>query len=143
MRSPLCSSWLWTGWPFSWLMIVMTATTDAVNWAPWREVEQGARPEGAELNQQPLDVAATTFDARVYLATRWENPNVALVGHYVAVNFSADAQNWSRWRVPDETLPFAPTGATALSAAGNHLYVLARTADDPASGGFAQSIWAY
>ena len=58
------------------------------------------------------------------------------------MNFSADAQNWSRWRVPTTTLPFVPNGAAALSAAGNHLYVLAPT-DDPAGGGLTQTIWAY
>jgi hypothetical protein len=123
-------------------VVVMTATTDAVHWMPWEQVEHGARPEGGELDEQPLDVAASSFDGRVYLATRWEGPNVEPLGHYLAVNFSADAQNWSRWRVPTTTQPFVPSGAAALSAAGNHLYVLAPTGDPP-SGGFAQSIWAY
>jgi len=130
-----------TGKPPESKVVVMTATTDAASWTPWHQVEHGARPEGAELDHQPLDVAATSFDRRVYLATRWEDPNAAPVRYYVAVNFSADAQNWSRWRLPATTLPFVPSGATALSAAGNHLYVLAPTGD--ASGGLAQSIWAY
>jgi hypothetical protein len=131
-----------TGKPPESKVVVMTATTDAVSWTPWHQVEHGTRPEGAEVTHQPLDVAATTFDGRVFLATRWEDPNAAPVGHYVAVNFSADAQNWSRWRVRATTLPFSPNGAATLSSAGNHLYVLAPI-DDPASSGHAHSIWAY
>ena len=107
-------------------VVVHNSTGDGAVWAGWDVVENGARPEGQPSADQPLDVSATEFDDRVYIASRWGLTNTD--SQYMAVNFSGDGENWSGWRQPESpTLVFRPGGTAGLAAAGNHLYVLAPT----------------
>lgn len=123
-------------------VVVVTSTADAVTWTPWVLVEGGARPEDRPAADQPLDVAATTFGDRVYLATRWMGPSSESdPGPYVAVNFSGDGTNWSGWRVPPSTLSFQPSTVPAVAPNGNHVYVLAPALDP--EGGLDAGVWAY
>jgi hypothetical protein len=131
-----------TGKPPESKVVVVTSTADTVTWTPWNLVEGGLRPEDRPAADQPLDVAATTFGDRLYLATRWQGPSgESDPGPYVAVNFSGDGSNWSGWRVPASTLAFAPSTAPAVAANGNHVYVAA-PAQDPDAGTNA-IVWAY
>jgi hypothetical protein len=103
-------------------VIMRNATKDGTVWTGWDTVEGGAPPEG-HPDDEVLDVSATTFSDRVYLASRWQNVGDATL--YVAVNFSGDGENWSGWRPPPGAIDMPPNDATGVAAAGNHLYVLA------------------
>ncbi|HCF99267.1 MAG TPA: hypothetical protein DEV93_01830 [Chloroflexi bacterium] len=51
-------------------VVMHNSTVDGTTWSGWAVVEGGIPPE--ELpGTDPLDVAATVFGDRVYLATRW------------------------------------------------------------------------
>jgi len=54
-------------------VVVHNSTVDGGNWTGWSIVENGARPERQPQTDQPLDVAATVFGNRVYIASRWES----------------------------------------------------------------------
>ena len=131
-----------TGKPPESEVVVVTSTADTVTWTPWTLVEAGARPEGRPAADQPLDVAATQFGDRLYIASRWMGPAAEPdPGPYFAVNFSGDGSNWSGWRVPTSSEPFKQSTAPAVAASGNHVYLLA-----PAlvSGvGTPAPVWAY
>jgi hypothetical protein len=131
-----------TGKPPESKVVVVTSTDETMVWTPWTLVEGGARPEDRPVADQPLDVAATTFGDRLYLASRWMGaPSEPDPGPYVAVNFSRDGANWSGWRVPPSTEPFEPSAAPAVAASGNHVYLL-MPALDPVAGSDAH-VWAY
>jgi hypothetical protein len=99
--------------------LLHNSTPDGLNWTGWREVEHGAHLEG--VSDPPDDVAAAIFQSRIYLASRWR-----LNGEWaLALNFSADGENWSGWRVPQSDKVFYPAGTTALASVGNHLYLFA------------------
>jgi len=131
-----------TGKPPESKVVVVTSTDDTLVWTPWTLVESGARPEDRLAVDQPLDVAATAFGDRLYLASRWMGPeSESDPGPYVAVNFSGDGANWSGWRVPASTLKFEPASAPAVAANGNHVYVLAPVLG--AGAGTKAPVWAY
>jgi hypothetical protein len=109
-------------------VVLHNSSADGSIWSGWAEVEGGAVPEDYAMpGLQPLDVAATTFGDRVYIGSRWINPENNQ--HLMALNFSGDGTDWSGWRVPRDDLnplpdhvPFG-TGATAgLAGVNNHLY---------------------
>ena len=121
-------------------VIVRNATSDGTTWTGWQLVEEaGARPEGHPLTDQPLDVAATAFGDRVYLASRWQPADGGTP--YLAANFSADGDNWSGWREPPSTVPFAPAATPGLAGVGNHLYILAPQTDSAAND--STLVWAH
>jgi hypothetical protein len=123
-----------TGKPPESEVIVVTSTADTVTWTPWTLVEAGARPEDRPATDQPLDVAATQFGGRLYIASRWMGPASGPdAGPYVALNFSGDGSNWSGWRVPTSSGPFNPSTAPAVAASGNHVYLLAPAMDSAGS----------
>jgi hypothetical protein len=123
-----------TGKPPESEVIVVTSTADTVTWTPWTLVEAGARPEDRPATDQPLDVAATQFGGRLYIASRWIGPTSGPdAGPYVALNFSGDGSNWSGWRVPTASEPFNPSTAPAVAASGNHVYLLAPAMDSAGS----------
>lgn len=105
-------------------VVVVTSTDDTLVWTPWAMVEEGVRPEGRPAVDQPLDVAATSFGDRLYLASRCPESQTD-PGPYVAVDFSGDGTNWSGWRLPPSTLAFQPGDTPAAAANGNQVYVLA------------------
>jgi hypothetical protein len=130
-----------TGKPPESKVVVVTSTDDTLVWTPWTLVEEGIRPEGRPAVDQPMDVAATSFGDRLYLASRWMGPESETdPGPYVAVDFSGDGTNWSGWRVPTSTLAFQPGDAPAVAANGNHVYVLAPTLNPAAT---EATVWAY
>jgi hypothetical protein len=130
-----------TGKPPESQVVVVASTDDTVVWTPWTLVEGGARPEDRPPVDQPLDVAATAFGGRLYVASRWMGPgSESDPGPYLAVNFSGDGTNWSGWRVPPSTVPFPPSTAVAAAANGNHVYLLAPMLD---SSGTDKNVWAY
>jgi hypothetical protein len=130
-----------TGKPPKSKVVVVTSTDDTLVWTPWTLVEEGIRPEGRPAVDQPMDVAATSFGDRLYLASRWMGPESETdPGPYVAVDFSGDGTNWSGWRVPTSTLAFQPGDAPAVAANGNHVYVLAPTLNPAAT---EATVWAY
>jgi hypothetical protein len=115
-------------------VVVSNATSNGTTWSGWQMVEANARPEGQPNSDEPLDVAATTFDDRVYIASRWQ-PADTQKPKYIAVNFSADGDNWSGWREPPVTVPSTgpgdegsvePSHTPGLAGVGNHLYILVR-----------------
>lgn len=133
-----------TGKPPESKVVVVTSTADTLVWTPWDLVEYGARPEGRLPDDQPLDVAAITFNNRLYIASRWMAPETASdPGPYVAVNFSGDGANWSGWRVPTTTTKFEPGSAPAVGANGNHVYVLAPVFVAGTTGGTTAAVWSY
>ncbi|MGO9297426.1 MAG: hypothetical protein ACLP52_26700 [Streptosporangiaceae bacterium] len=121
-----------TGKPPETAVVVRNATADGTNWAGWGEVETGARPAGSPASDQPLDVAATVFRDRVYVATRWQSSNTA-AGDYMGVNFSADGGNWSGWRLPPSTVSCQPAATAGLAAVGNHPYIMTPQIDSAAN----------
>ena len=123
-------------------VVVVTSTADTLVWTPWDLVEYGARPEGRLPVDRPLDVAATTFGDRLYIASRWMGPESEVEIPYAAVNFSGDGANWSGWRLPASTLKFEPASAPAVGANGNHVYVLAPVLV-PGGVGTKAPVWAY
>ena len=108
-------------------VVVGNSTLDGITWTGWEVVEGGARPEGASQTDQPVDVAASHFDGRLYLASRWQPSGAGAA--YAAVNFSSDGVNWSGWRQRD-LQPGAPLGVAGV---GNHLYVFGGKGDTSAS----------
>ncbi|MBV9441986.1 MAG: hypothetical protein JO217_04765 [Acidobacteriaceae bacterium] len=133
-------------------VIMHNSTIDGTTWSGWAMVEGGIRPE--ELpGTDPLDVAATIFRGRVYLASRWRKRGDETAATTIAVNFSRDAENWCGWRVPESTAkplvdysaspepPFqlVPNAPPGLAGVNNHLYILA-------PGDFVggpNNVWAY
>ena len=103
--------------------VVVNSTQDGVTWTGWEMVEEGARPEGMAQTDQPLDVAASHFDGRLYIASRWQPAGTGAA--YAAVNFSSDGVNWSGWRQPEATTGYQPGATPAIAGVGNHLYVFA------------------
>jgi hypothetical protein len=111
-------------------VVVHNSTNDGNTWAGWDIIEAGAQPEGEIRPAQPLDVAATVFRDRVYIASRWEAPNRAGENsYYVALNFSGDGENWSGWRRPESVTSVQPRTTAGLAAVGNHLYVVSPLLD--------------
>jgi hypothetical protein len=74
------------------------------------------------------------FRDRVDIATRWRTRDEV---PHVAVNFSADGENCSGWRLPDSDIEYYPSAAVGLAAVNNHLYI---TSPNPADNG---AIWAH
>ena len=122
-------------------VVVHTSTQDGHTWAAWDMVEAGLPPLDAPAGV-PLDVAAGTFDGRVYVATRWQTTSgPQQQTTTLGLNFSGDGENWSGWRTP-ETYDgdFTPTGTVALAAVHNHLYIASpRLTPD----GDTTQIWVY
>jgi hypothetical protein len=133
-------------------VVMHNSTVDGTTWSGWAVVEGGIPPE--ELpGTDPLDVAATVFGDRVYLATRWRKPTDETAATTISVNFSADGGNWSGWRVPQSTaeplldylstprppLEPKPNAPPGLAPVNNHLYILA-----PGDKfGDTNNVWAY
>jgi len=108
------------------LVIMRNSTSDGVTWSGWDQVEEGIRPEGAAAADEPLDVAAGIFHERIYLTSRWESTEgSAYETGYLTVNFSADGDDWSGWRIPEADSVFQASNAAGLAAVGSHLYILA------------------
>ena len=101
-------------------MVVHNSSADGATWSGW-EILTGARPN---LAANPLDVAATVWSDRIYIASQWQ---YAQSGgqevNFMAVNFSADGSNWSGWRTPESTIDFQPMAPAGIAALGRHLYV--------------------
>lgn len=110
-------------------VVVGNSTADGVTWTGWQVIEGGARPEGMPPTDQPVDVTASHFEGRLYIASRWQPSGTDAA--YVAVNFSSDGLNWSGWRQPQASTPneFTPGAAPGIAGGGNHLYVFAVDAD--------------
>jgi hypothetical protein len=104
-------------------VVVVNSTQDGVTWTGWEVLEGGARPEGMAQTDQPLDVAASQFDGRLYIASRWQPAGTGAA--YAAVNFSSDGVNWSGWRQPESTTSYQPGATPAIAGIGDHLYVFA------------------
>jgi hypothetical protein len=122
-------------------VVVSNATSNGTTWSGWQMVEANARPEGQPNSDEPLDVAATTFDDRVYIASRWKGTGTAGKA-YIAVNFSADGDNWAGWREPPSpTLPLEPSATPGLAGVSNHLYILTPAVDSPS--GDNTLVWVY
>ncbi len=107
-------------------VIMRNSTSDGVTWSGWDQVEAGIRPEGAAAADEPLDVAAGIFRERIYLTSRWESTEgSAYETGYLTVNFSADGDDWSGWRIPQPDSVFQASNPAGLAAVGSHLYILA------------------
>jgi hypothetical protein len=96
------------------------STRDLTTWTGWLPVERDAVLPGSVHG--PLDVAAGIFRNRIYLASRWEFSNTL---PRLALNFSADGDNWSGWRQPESDKDFRATATAALAPVNNHLYIFA------------------
>jgi len=108
--------------------VVRNTTHDGNTWTGWDLVEAGARPDIRAAH--PLDVAATVFRDRIYIASRWQSEDSAGKNiFYVAVNFSGDGDNWSGWRRPESIAQHQASATPGLAAVGNHLYILAPLID--------------
>ena len=108
-------------------MVLHNASPDGSIWSGWTEVEGAAVPEDYPMpGLQPLDVVATTFVDRVFIGSRWLDPENNQ--HLMALNFSGDGTNWSGWRIPRDDVtpsddpPFGPGATAGLAAVNNHLY---------------------
>lgn len=107
-------------------VIMRNSTSDGVTWSGWDQVEGGLRPEGAAAADEPLDVAAGIFHDRIYVTSRWESTEgSAYETGYLAVNFSADGDDWSGWRIPQAESVYQAGNSAGLAAVGSHLYILA------------------
>jgi len=113
--------------------VMQSSSVDGIAWTAWTPVEGGAEPVGLQ-DSVPLDVSATTFRDRVYIATRWQTLDEL---SHVALNFTADGENWSGWRILDSDLDYHPSATVGLAPANNHLYITAPNPDDNVA------IWAY
>ena len=97
--------------------LLHNSTTNLTTWTGWQFVERAAvLPQSVH---GPLDVAAGIFQNRIYLASRWEFSNFTAL----ALNFSADGDNWSGWRQPESDKDFRATATAALAPVNNHLYI--------------------
>jgi hypothetical protein len=118
--------------------VVSNATSDGTTWTGWQVVENAnARPDGGPLSDEgiPLDVAATTFDDRIYIASRWQRPGPFGIAD-IAVNFSADGDNWAGWRTPLVMNPASgainipqPSATPSVAGVSNHLYIFTAAYD--------------
>jgi hypothetical protein len=101
-------------------VVVHNSSADGATWSGWEMVET-ARPN---LAANPLDVAATVWRDRIYIASQWQ---YAQSGgqevNFMAVTFSADGSNWSGWRTPESTIDFQTMAPAGIAALGRHLYV--------------------
>ena len=124
-------------------VIMRNSTSDGVTWSGWDQVEEGIRPEGAAAADEPLDVSAGIFHDRIYLTSRWESTEGSdYETGYLTVNFSADGDDWSGWRIPQAESVFRAGNAAGLAAVGSHLYILApQWAGD--SNNDPTPVWAY
>ena len=105
--------------------LMRNSTSDGVNWSGWQEVESGLFPEQGTPSDYPLDVAATTFDGRLYIASRWLSPPPDPEHEgttYLALNFSEDGDNWAGWRIPASEVAILPNKTAGIAAVHNHLY---------------------
>jgi hypothetical protein len=141
-------------------VLMHNSTADGTTWSGWAAVEDGIPPEELPISPQelqgiePLDVAATIFRDRVYIASRWKRADQT-TDTTLVVNFSGDGKNWCGWRVPESTakprldylasaespielMTNAPPG---LAAVNNHLYILAVPGIDRPGG--TNNVWAY
>jgi hypothetical protein len=126
------------------VVIMGNSTSDGVNWSGWQEIEAGLYPEGGTASDYPLDVAATTFDGRLYLASRWLSPPPDPEHEgttYLALNFSEDGDNWSGWRIPASKVTVIPNKTTGIAAVNNHLYLFAPRLFP--NTGQSDHVWAY
>lgn len=112
--------------------VMHSSSVDGANWSVRSPVEDGARPAGLQASV-PVDVSATVFRDRVYIATRWRTGELP----QVAVNFSADGKDWCGWRMPDADMDYYPSATVGLAPINHHLYI---TSPNPADGG---AIWAH
>ena len=110
-------------------VVVVNSTQDGVTWTGWEPVEGGARPEGMAQTDQPLDVAASQFDGRLYIASRWQPAGTGAA--YTAVNFSSDGPNWSGWRQPETTTSYQPGAAPRSPESGTTCMSSPRTQKPP------------
>jgi hypothetical protein len=120
-------------------VVAHNSTGDGITWTGWVEVENGARPLG-QPTAQPVDVAATVFRDRIYLATRWEDA-AGTQSFFMAVNFSGDASNWSGWRSPESTVDFLPAATAGVAPLNHHLYIAAPQIASPS--GDNTEVWAH
>jgi hypothetical protein len=98
--------------------LLHNSTTNLTTWTGWQSVERGAvLPQSVH---GPLDVAAGIFQNRIYLASRWEFSNALPA---LALNFSADGDNWSGWRTPESDRTFHAMATAALAPVNHHLYI--------------------
>ena len=108
-------------------VILRNSTSDGVSWTGWQEIESGLYPEEGGASDYPLDVAATSFNGRLYIASRWLSPPPDPEHEgtmYLAVNFSEDGDNWSGWRIPNSDIGVLPNKTAGIAAVDNHLYLL-------------------
>jgi hypothetical protein len=108
------------------VLVMHNSTADGVNWSGWQSIEAGLRPEEGTASDYPLDVAATTFDRRLYIASRWVSPPPDPEHEgttYLALNFSEDGENWSGWRIPASDITVLPSKSAGIAAVDNHLYL--------------------
>jgi hypothetical protein len=119
------------------VVIMGNSTSDGTTWSGWDTIEAGAIPEGTPADTTPVDVAAGSFDGRVYIVSRWRSTAIGFTVGYVAVNFSEDGANWSGWRPRD----FGASASAGVAAVGNHLYILAPQNDANVSD--TTHVWAY
>jgi hypothetical protein len=124
--------------------IMRNSTSDGVNWSGWQEIEAGLYPEEGTASDYPLDVAATTFDGRLYIASRWLSPPPDPEHEgttYLAQNFSEDGDNWSGWRIPASKVTVLPNKTTGIAAVDNHLYLFVPRLFQ--NTGQSDRVWAY
>jgi hypothetical protein len=102
------------------------STSDGTNWSGWQEIEGGLYPEEGKASDYPLDVAATTFNGRLYIASRWLSPPPDPEHEgttYLAVNFSEDGDDWCGWRIPPSDIAVLPNKSAGIAAVDNHFYL--------------------
>lgn len=104
-------------------VVVHNSTANGQTWTGWDMIEAGLGPQG-QPGTAPVDVAATTFRDRLYIASRWELVDGGQEP-FVAVNFSGDGDNWSGWRVPQAAVDARAAATAGVAAVHDHLYVLA------------------
>jgi hypothetical protein len=107
-------------------VVMRNSTSDGVNWSGWQEIEGGLYPEEGKASDYPLDVAATTFKGRLYIASRWLSPPPDPEHEgttYLAVNFSEDGDDWCGWRIPPSDIAVLPNKSAGIAAVDDHLYL--------------------
>jgi hypothetical protein len=132
-------------------VLLHNSTLQGSRWTGWQEVERGTRLKGGG---KPLDVAAVSFQGRIYIASRWDTVDLGgefeLVRHdLIAVNFTEDGDNWSGWRIPPVGYPGGlpsdqAAGTTAaLAGQGNHLYIFAPDHVERTSSNNGYVVWVH